>query len=130
MVTPSTLNEASLYRFLEEYGNNRVKREVLFFWGCHPNTKFTRHIICYALDCSKLEVDRELKALVEAGLVDIHILNGATFYSLTANEERRRPVLELASLDWGQWHLMLKHIEQEQKAASSVPSHIKTMARS
>ena len=119
MVTLSTLNEASLYRFLEEYGNNRVKREVLFFWGCHPNAKFTRHIICYALDCSKLEVDRELRALVKAELVDIHILNGVTFYSLTANEERRRPVLELAALDWNQRQLMLKRIKLEGKVAKA-----------
>jgi hypothetical protein len=130
MVALSTLNEASLYRFLKEHGDNHVKRELLLFWGCHPNAKFARHIICYALDCGKLEMDRALRALVKAGLVDTHILNDATFYSLTADEERRRRVVELSSLDWDQWHLMVNRIEQGQKAASSVSGHIQTMAGS
>lgn len=119
MVAPGTLNEASLYRFLEEHEDNRVKRELLFFWGCHPNAKFARNAICYALDCTKLEMDRGLKALVEAELVDTHILNGMTFYSLTTNEERRQPVVELTTLNWDQWHLMLKHIELEGKVAKA-----------
>ncbi|MBI3040346.1 MAG: hypothetical protein HYY80_01605, partial [Chloroflexi bacterium] len=58
MATPRVLNEMSLYRFLEEYGDNRVKRELVFFWGCHPNAKFARNAIYYALDCAKLEMDR------------------------------------------------------------------------
>ncbi|MBI3041136.1 MAG: hypothetical protein HYY80_05780, partial [Chloroflexi bacterium] len=39
------------------------------------------------------------------------------------NEERRRPVLELASLDWNQWHLIAKQIEQEREVASFVSRH-------
>lgn len=119
MAAPNILNQESLYRFLEEHGDNRVKRRLLFFWGCYPNAKFARHIICYALDCGKLEVDRALRDLVKAGLVDTHILNGVTFYSLTANEERRRLVLELAALDWDQWHLLLNRSEQEHEVVKA-----------
>lgn len=119
MVTPNILNEESLYRLLEEHGDDRVKRGLLFFWGNHPNAKFARYAICHALDSSKLEMNRALRALVEAGLVDTHILNGVTLYSLTVNEERRRPVVELAALDWGQWRFMLKRIEQKDKVAKS-----------
>ena len=115
MVAPNILNEESLYRFLEEHGNNRAKRRLLFFWGMHPNAKFARSAICHALDSSKLEVNKALRDVVKAGLVDTHILNEVTFYSLTTNDERRQPVLELAALSWDQWQLMLKRIEQGRK---------------
>ena len=75
MVAPNILIEESLYRFLEEHGDNRAKRRLLFFWGSHPDGKFARYTICYALDCNKLEVDRALRVLVEAGLVDTYMHN-------------------------------------------------------
>jgi len=115
MGAPNILNEQSLYRFLEEHRDNRVKRGLLFFWGSHPNAKFARNAIGYALDSSKLEVDKALRVLVEVGLVDTHILNGVTFYSLTTNNEKRRPVLALAALGWDQWQLMLKRMEEKDK---------------
>ena len=118
MGAPNISDGESLYRLLEEHGDNRVKRELLIFWGNHPNAKFARNAICYGLDCSKLEVDRALRALVKAGLVEVHILNNdATFYSLTTNEERRHPVLELAALEWHPLRLMLKRIEQKDRLA-------------
>ena len=109
-MTVSTQEE--LYRFLEEHGNSRVKRELLDFWGRHPNAKFSRHAICFALDCGKLEANKALRALVDAGLVDNHTNNGLTLYSLTENEEKRRLVLELAALDWDQWDTLIKRVEQ------------------
>jgi len=116
METAKVLTEENLYRFLEQHENNRVKRELLAFWGIHPNAKFGRRAICYALDCGKLEADRALRALVEAGLIDTHMNNGLTLYSLTRDEAKRRMVLELATLDWDQRQLMLKRIERRDKS--------------
>ena len=115
MGAPNILNEQSLYRFLEEHGDNQVKRRLLFFWGSHPNAEFARNAIGYALDFSKLELDKALRVLVEAGLVDTHIHNDMTFYSLTTNNENRQPVLALAALGWDQWQLMLKRMEEKDK---------------
>jgi hypothetical protein len=112
METLSVSTEEELYHFLEEHGTNRVKRELLAFWGRHSDAKFSRRVICYALDCSKLEAEGALRAMVDAGLVDNHTNNGLTLYSLTENEERRRLVLELAALDWDQWNTMIKRMEQ------------------
>jgi hypothetical protein len=111
----SVATEGDLYRFLEEHGNNRVKRELLAFLGRHPNARFTRYVMCYALDCGKLEVERALRALIEAELVDMHGDDSLTLYSLTRNEEKRQPVLELASLGWDQWQLMIRLIERKDK---------------
>ena len=83
METLSISTEEELYCFLEEHGDNRVKREILSFLGRHPNTRFARYVICRALDYGKLEVDRALSALVEESLVDNHASNGLTLYSLT-----------------------------------------------
>jgi hypothetical protein len=82
---------------VERQGSNRLKREVMLFWGMHPNGKFDRATICYALDYNNLDIDRELVALVQAGLVDIEIHDGVPLYSLTTNEEKRRPIVEWAS---------------------------------
>jgi len=112
METANVSTEEGLYRFLEEYGNNRVKRELLAFWGKHPNARFTRWAI-YGLDWSKLEANRGLSALVGGGVVDTHSHNGLTFYSLTNNEEKRRPVLELATLGWHQLQAILRRMEVE-----------------
>ena len=73
-----------------------VKKELFLFWGMHPNTKFSRNTISYALDYNKIELDSTLKDMVEAGFVEAHIQNGETLYSLTTNEEVRRPILEFA----------------------------------
>lgn len=103
--------EESLYRFLHEHGDNRVKRELLLFWGMHPNARFDRRTICYVLDCSKLDMERALRTMVEEGLLDKRISNGVTLYSLTPDEKKRRPILELAGFSWDQWQLMLRRME-------------------
>jgi hypothetical protein len=79
-----------------ERGDNPIKRELYFFWGIHPNAKFSRPIIDFALDCNMRDLDSALEAMVTAGLLDTNIQNGVTIYSLTKNEERRRPILEFA----------------------------------
>ena len=112
MIVPNVIIKDNLCRFLDRYGNNRVKRELLLFWGMHPNAKFNRSAICYAVGCNKLDAERALMTMVEEGLLDTYPNgNGVTLYSLTRNDERRRPVLELATLGWDQWQLMLKRIE-------------------
>jgi len=111
----SVSTEEDLYRFLEEHGTNPVKREFLAFLGRHPDAKFSRRVIRYALDRSKLKVEGVLRAMVEEGLLDKHISNGVTLYSLTRNEEKRRPILELASLGWDQWQLIVRRIERKLK---------------
>lgn len=111
METPSMLTEEQLLRLLEECARDRLKIELLAFWGRHPNARFSRGAISCALDCKKLSVDRALKDMVETGLVDTHSCNGVPVYSLTANEERRRPVIELASLGWDQLQLMVRRVD-------------------
>jgi len=115
MATLTASTQESLYRFLEKYGNTREERELLAFWGMHPNARFTRYTICYGLDCSKQEANRALMALVEAGVIDTNSCNGLIFYSLTKNEEKRRPVVELAALGWDQWLAMLRRIEHRDR---------------
>jgi hypothetical protein len=117
METLSVSIEELLYRFLEEHGDNQVKRDLLAFLGRHPNAKFARYIICRVLDYGKLEVGRALRALVDARIVDDHTNNGLTLYSLTTDEEKRRPVLELAALGWDQWQFMLKRIELKKQSS-------------
>jgi DNA-binding IclR family transcriptional regulator len=106
------MSEEDLYHFLEEHGDDRVRGELLAFWGRHPNVKFGESAICYALDFSKSDVERALKTLVATGLVNTHIYKEVTLYSLTTNEERRRLVVGLGALSWDRLQLMLKRMER------------------
>jgi len=91
--------EEQLLQFLKEHRGDLLKMEVLAFWGRHPNARFEKSAIADALDCKKLDIDRALKDMVEMGVLDMYMYNDTPFYSLTLNEERRRTVLELASID-------------------------------
>ena len=99
----NVLAEDNLYRFLDEYGNTREKREILLFFGSNSNIKFSKLAIYYALDCSRPKFNRALDVLVEQGVVDISIQNNIPLYSLTTNNEIRRNVLELADLSLDRW---------------------------
>ena len=111
-------DEEQLVQFLEIYGGDRPRTELIAFWGRHPNAKFTRAAICCAVDCKRTDLDRALKAMVEAGLVDTCMIRGIFFYWLSANEEIRRLVLKLASLNWDQWQLMVKRLGKHPVATS------------
>jgi len=88
--------------FVEEDAEGRAKRELLIFWGMHPNAKFDKSAISYALGCTRTEIERALVGLLETGLVDQCVSNGVTLYSLTRNEEKRHPILTYATHghDW------------------------------
>ena len=105
MVALHDLTEESLYCFLREHGNSRVKRQLLLFWGMHPNAKFSMLALRCAVDCSRLDMKVALRSMIEEGLLDTHIYNDVSLYSLTKNEEKRQPVLELAALGWDRWRL-------------------------
>lgn len=79
--------------------DNLLKRDLYLFWGMHPRARFSMSIISYVLDCNKRDLEVMLQTMVEAGLVETHIQNGVTLYSLTANEEKRRAILEFARHD-------------------------------
>ena len=106
----NALAKEDLRRFLQKHGDNRIKRELLLFWGRHPNARFTKFALCYAVDCSGLQAEQSLKSHMEAGLVE-ELTNerGLTFYSLTDDEAKRQLIIELADFDWSQWNPMLRY---------------------
>lgn len=111
MEMTATLTEEKLWSFWDNFlpeEANQVKREILAFWGHHPNAKFDRSALCHALDYKKDETDRAIKDMVEARLVDTYMHNGTTFYSLSIDEEKRYPIVKLGTLDVGQWQQWLK----------------------
>lgn len=81
--------------------DEHLKAELLAFWSRHPGDTFTAGVIAYAIDHPKLELNKALKLLAEAGLVDTSASGGLVFYNLTATESKRRPVLELSNLNEG-----------------------------
>jgi len=112
MTTGEIAIEENLYQFIRKYADEPLKMELLAFWGRHPNAKFNKLAIYHAQDSRKVDVCRALEDMVEAGLMDAHIYNGTPLYSLTTNEEKRRLVMKLSTLDWDQQQLVLRLIEQ------------------
>lgn len=115
---PNVLSEEELLRFLEQYAGDRLKMEMLAFWGRHPDAKFAGGAISCALDCKRSAMDRALKDMVVTGLVDTCTHNGVPFYSLTTNEEKRRVALHLAALGWDQRSLMAGRVGQWGRATT------------
>ena len=113
MVVPDV--EESVCHLLKEHGNNRVKRDLLLFWGLHPSARFESKVIMHALEFNRLDTERALGTMVEEGLIDRSICNGVTLYSLTNHGEIRQSVLELAKLSWYEWELVLKRMEGKAK---------------
>lgn len=70
---------------------------MMFFWGAHTAGRFDERTICYAIDHGVSEVRKELQALVDTGFVEKECENGTELYYLTANESKRRCIVEWAS---------------------------------
>jgi hypothetical protein len=102
MVVIDSAVEIGLSGFLDRYGNTRAKQELLLFWVLHPNARFSRLAVLSAMECSRLDVEKALASLIDDNLLDVCSENGQTTYSLTTNEDIRRMVSLLNTLDWSQ----------------------------
>lgn len=54
--------------WLKSSGGDRKRmhlgRELAAFWLRHPNSKFVKSTLCYALDYGKLEMDKALRLMI------------------------------------------------------------------
>ena len=88
-----------LLRFLEEHGNTFSKLEVLLFLSRHPQTKFSFDVLTGGRDANRPGLVDGVRALIEEGIVREEMgENDIAWYSLTPNQQRRRPVEELNGL--------------------------------
>jgi len=60
----------------------RLDRELATFWLRHPNSKFAKSTLGYALDRGKLDMDKALRFMIGSGLIEEHVRHGTTFYSM------------------------------------------------
>jgi len=116
MEATSALTEQKLSCFLAKHGNNRARRGLLLFWSRYPSAKFSKPVIYSAVNYPKHDVEKALKDMVEEGIVVSSIQNKVTLYSLTLNEERRRKIIELSTLDFERQQLLFRSIEQRDRA--------------
>jgi DNA-binding transcriptional ArsR family regulator len=117
MAVQDLVCEDRLEPLMQEHGRDQVRMELIAFWSRHPNKRFAAGAISCALDRRKRQTVKALRALVEAGLVDICMDREEPFYSLTSDSSLREPVLELASLNGGDfWRLMAMSLQKRGKA--------------
>lgn len=92
-----------LLQFVRKHGNSMGRFLVLQFWSKHPQTQFSLPCISGVVDVKKFDLKEALGMLVEEGVVEEKTNpRGLTLYTLTANPEKREPVMALSQLDWEQ----------------------------
>jgi len=67
----------------------RLYPELAAFWLRHPDSKFAKSTLCYALDCGKLDMDKALRFMIRSGLIEVHVRYGTPFYSM---KKRHSPI--------------------------------------
>lgn len=92
-----------LLQFVRSHGNSLGRFLVLQFWGKHPQTHFSLPCINGAVAGRKFDLKETMELLQEEGIVETQTTpRGVTLYCLTANPEKRNPVVALGQLDWEQ----------------------------
>jgi hypothetical protein len=120
MVAIDSVVEIGLGVFLNRYGNTRAKQELLLFWVLHPNARFSRLAVLSAMECSRLDVEKALESMTDDNLVDVCSENRLTTYSLTKNDDIRRMVSLLGTLDWSQRQNMFARIHHVSDTCSLI----------
>ncbi|MDY6917041.1 MAG: hypothetical protein SVP26_03710 [Chloroflexota bacterium] len=92
------ITDEQLCGFLGKHNRKPLDMQLLAFWGRHPAGRFTRDVICYALDCSVRDADRALEGFVEAGLIDRQMDGRKVLYCLSGDEDTRRLVERTARI--------------------------------
>jgi hypothetical protein len=99
-------------KLMKKLISNRRCLELLRFFVAHPEGRFSKLAINYAVDNGhgQPEVENALAQLVNEGVLEIVIENGISFHRLTREEPVRRIVLEMAEFDWRHWQLVLEYM--------------------
>jgi hypothetical protein len=86
-------------QFVREYGNTRLKLDLLVFWSRYPRAKLTTGVIAGALDCNRrVDLEEALESFVKAKLIEEeHTEQGLRLYCLGTEPEKRQGVLSVAA---------------------------------
>lgn len=94
------VSDEGLLAFLRQHVAEPLEMELIAFWGRHLEQRLPRDVVAYAIQWSKLDLERAFGSMMEAGLVQSHVENGTLLYCLSPDDVLRRLALEVASLGW------------------------------
>lgn len=99
MTTYTISQSEKLHQFLNEHADDHYCMGLLRFLGAHPHVWFDRLVIVHAIevDCGKLNLERNLRLLVDQGWARTKTENNVLLYSLSDDEPLRSLSLELAT---------------------------------
>ncbi len=91
---------------VREFADDSYCLNLLHFFGGHPYARFNWLAVLHAqgMDGGKSFLEKALRGLIDQGIVKECVENGFVLYSVTDDEMLRRQVIELAKLDWSEWH--------------------------
>jgi hypothetical protein len=86
-------------QFVSEYGNTRLKFDLLALWSRYPHARLTTGVIAGALDCNRrVDLEEALESFVKAKLIEEkHTEQGLRLYCLATDPEKRQGVLSVAA---------------------------------
>lgn len=97
------VEQEDVTQFIRQYADTPLKLELLILWSRHPNARFGEGVIAGALRRSRrLEIQEALHSLAEAGFVTRESGKSGerSLYSLTKENDMRRPVVSLSGYSW------------------------------
>jgi hypothetical protein len=105
-------DQLSMCQLMKKLISNRCCLALIRFFLAHPNGRFSKLAIVHAIDDndSKMEIEKALLQLVDAGILMINIENDVSFYLLTREATVRQIVLDMGEFDWRHWQLVLEHM--------------------
>jgi hypothetical protein len=105
-------DQTYLSQLMKKLIGNHCCLALLRFFVAHPNGRFSRLAITYAIDDngSKRETEAALKQMISDGIVQKNIENDISFYRLTREEPVRQIILEMAEFGWRHWQMVLEHM--------------------
>jgi hypothetical protein len=99
-----------VFQVVKEYDSDPCCLELIQFFGWYPNARFSRLAVLHALSANSERrcIEKALKELIDKGMVKTYSENNTPFYCLSDDASKREAALELARLDWRQWHGVLR----------------------
>jgi hypothetical protein len=90
-------------QFVREYGNTRLKLDLLVFWSRYPHAMVSTGVIAGLLDCNRrVDLEEALESFVQAKLIEEkHTEQGLRLYCLATDPEKRQGVLSVAACKGG-----------------------------
>jgi len=97
-------------RLIDDYAEDPYCLRLIEFFSCHPDARFSGLSVLHALgvNSERYYIERAMAQLIDKGIVKTYSDDSVPYYGLTDDCSLRQSVVNVISLDWGQWQKALQ----------------------